>query len=638
VCGFVGVVRAPGAGPATAAEVERFFPWLRRRGPDGVRTFVEGGIALAASRLAIQGGRESDQPLLSADGRFVLAYNGELFASHRRALRGAIRAEGGGEARATSDTALLLAWLAHRLVDRRAGEPLPAGTVEPLLGGMYAFALVDRREREVVLHGDGAIKPLHAMERGALRETWFSSTLSPLLSLERGRLSVDAEEWAYRLVSPAGSRTLFSGVPALRRVAPRVVSVLEATAGTAPRTLLERPSPPPAPAGPADADDLRAALFDAAREAAETRVAPSVFLSGGLDSAAVLAGCRRRDALAITGRFAPRAGPFDESEEAALVARAAGVRHEVLDLSDRDLLLDLPAVVEALEEPAGGPGSLALHRVARRARAHGPVALSGTGGDERLGGYARIALALGRGGRFTEGYEGLAAAMDAAGTDPIDRWVAAVDRGRDLLPWLDPAFRAAFPAAAARARATDDLFGAATARPGAPSALRALVSAEERTTLAMLLTVEDRVTMALGLESRPVPCLGRVGATARRLPDEALVGPDGEGKRALREGLLGSIPEAVRADARKRGFPTPFHRAATGEGRDLAEAVLSDRRFRERGWWDVAACRRLLDEPRPAHDRALFAVLVHETWARRFLDGEAFEALDAAVPGAGAAR
>jgi asparagine synthetase B (glutamine-hydrolysing) len=226
--------------------------------------------------------------------------------------------------------------------------------------------------------------------------------------------------------------------------------------------------------------------------------------------------------------------------------------------------------------------------------------------------------------------------MDAAGTDPFARWVAAVDRGRDLLPFFDPSFRSAFPAAEARARAERDLFRTRApegARAGAPSALRALVSAEERTTLAMLLTVEDRVTMALGLESRPVPCLGRVGDTAHRLPDDALVGPDGEGKRALREGLLGSIPEAVRVDARKRGFPTPFHRAATGAGRDLAEAILSDRRFRERGWWDVAACRRLLDEGRPAHDRALFAVLAHETWARRFLDGEAFDAIEAAPEG-----
>ena len=148
----------------------------------------------------------------------------------------------------------------------------------------------------------------------------------------------------------------------------------------------------------------------------------------------------------------------------------------------------------------------------------------------------------------------------------------------------------------------------------------------------MLLEVEDRVTMALALESRPVPCLGRVPAVAARLPESWLVGPDGEGKRALRAALAGRIPEAVRTDRAKRGFPTPFHRAATGAGRDVAEGVLASARFRERGWWNVAACRGLLDEDRPAHDRALWTILSYETWARRFLDGDALTAPGAPRP------
>src|SRR5262249_55942613 len=150
------------------------------------------------------------------------------------------------------------------------------------------------------------------------------------------------------------------------------------------------------PGGPADADDVRDALSDAAREAGETAGPVSVFLSGGLDSAAVASWCGRRDALAITGRFEPPGRPFHEAFGARAVAATAGLRHEVVDLTDRGLLEDLPDVVDALEEPIGGPGSLALHRLAHRARAHARVALSGTGGDELLGGYARVALALDR--------------------------------------------------------------------------------------------------------------------------------------------------------------------------------------------------------------------------------------------------
>jgi asparagine synthase (glutamine-hydrolysing) len=187
---------------------------------------------------------------------------------------------------------------------------------------------------------------------------------------------------------------------------------------------------------------------------------------------------------------------------------------------------------------------------------------------------------------------------------------------------FEPGFRASLPLAAARAAARAAAFPSGAG--GDPA--RALAAAERRTTLPMLLRVEDRVTMALGLESRPVPCLHRVPGVASRLPGDLLVGPDGEGKRALREAARGLVPEAVRTRREKRGFPTPFLRAARGEGRDLAEALLTDRRARERGWWDVAACRRLLDAardeaPRPAHDRSLFAVLLLETWARAFLDG-----------------
>src|SRR5262245_31883989 len=132
MCGFVGVVRR--GRPVAREEIERLLPYVLRRGPDGAGTLCNGGIALGASRPAIQGGAEAAQPLRAPGGRFVLVYNGELFASHRRALRQRMRLEGAGEASATSDTALLLAWLAHRLQDRAAGDPLPPDTLRPLAG------------------------------------------------------------------------------------------------------------------------------------------------------------------------------------------------------------------------------------------------------------------------------------------------------------------------------------------------------------------------------------------------------------------------------------------------------------------------------------------------------------------------
>jgi asparagine synthase (glutamine-hydrolysing) len=618
MCGFAGVVRR--GRPVARDEMEPLLPWLARRGPDGTGVLANGGIALAASRLAIQGGAEAAQPLRGAAGRFALVYNGELFASHRRALRQRMRAEGAGEAPATSDTALLLAWLAHRCASRSAGDPLPPEAIEPLRGAMYAFALADLVERDVLLASDGDVKPLHVRELPERGETWFSSTVAPLLVARPGGASLDLAGLATRLFVPVGDRPLLAVPGALESVRGPAPSILERGGRGRPATA----PPPPRGAGPADATALHDAWSESAREAGEVDGAVCVLLSGGLDSSAVAAWCGRPDALAVTGRFAPPGGPFDESADAREVAQSLDLPHDVLDLSDRDLLADLPAVLRALEEPAGGPGSLALHRVARHARAHGRVALSGTGGDERLAGYARVALALGRSGAFAAGYEPLARRMARAGASPRDRWLAAVDRSDDLLPYLSPAFRGSLPLEEGRARAR------ALAFPGDEGdGLLALVRAERETTLRMLLLVEDRVTMDVALESRPVPCLGRVPEVASRLPPSDLLDETGGGKAALREALRGAIPERVRTASVKRGFPTPFARAARGAGRDLAEAVVSSRAFAERGWWDVEACRALVagrpGEPEPAgHDRAAFAVLALETWARLFLDGEAF--------------
>lgn len=622
MCGFVGVVRGGGRA-VRREELLALAPVVARRGPDGTGVAVAGGLGLVASRLAIQGGSEGDQPLASADGRFLLAYNGELFGSHRRRLRGLLRTEGAGEVRAASDTALLLAFLAHRLAGRRAGDPLPDEATLPLRGGMYAFALVDLVHREVLLHTDpDGIKPLYVLPRPAAGETWFGSVRAPLWAVGGRPTGLRPEGLAARLVLPWGPDVPAAGT-AVEDVAGRVGLVAEATAGR----VAWRPVPA-APRAAADAapgldlDDLRVTLEDAAAEAAETAGPVTLFLSGGLDSAAVAAWCGRPDALAVTGRFAPVGGPLDESDLAAEVAGALGLRHEVLTLDDRDLVLDLPAVIDALEEPLGGPGSLALHRVAARAQRHGRVALSGTGGDERFGGYTRVALALGRAGAWTEGYDALRTLTEAAGPDPRRRWLRAVDRAGDLVPYLHPDVAARLPLADAREAAFAALFGPGGLAAGLPPA-RALAAAEVATSLRMLLAVEDRVTMSLGLESRPVLSLGRVADAAASLPEGWLVGADGEGKRALRAALEGRIPDAVRTSRRKRGFPTPFHRAATGAGRDVAAAVLADRRFAERGWWDVPRCRALLAEARPDHDRALFSVLSFETWARRFVDGDA---------------
>lgn len=619
MCGFVGVVRDPGRGPVTREELASLLPWLRHRGPDGEGVVLGRGAGLAATRLAIQGDRRSDQPLVTADGRYALAFNGELFATQQARLRERLARTGVAPPPSEAgDTALLAAAL--------AGPAYPAPLAFPgreawsaLEGALGALALVDLEAGRAWVGRDGlGVKPLYLLRTPAGDEAWFASELAPLLIVAR-RLHLDvaptpaglAELWRWQRPASAWSGTPF----------PLLSGLLPGTEGVRPghgERAWHAGGAVPVSTGRADGahaaaarDAFAAAFARSAADAAASTGPVALFLSGGLDSAAVAAFAGRRDMLALTGRFEPHGGALDESAGAAAVAQALGLRHEVLNLSDGDLVGDLEQVIRALELPLAGPGSLALWRLARRARQHGRVVLTGTGGDELLGGYARTALALGRGGAWTRGYEALAERMRAAAGVP-ERVALALDRRSDLAGLFDPGFR-------------ERLEAQPLEPPPAPraTALDSALHPELLGTLPALLQVEDRVLMAHGLEGRPVFCLGDVPKTALALAPDDVVGPDGEGKRVLRALLRGRIPESVRTERAKRGFPTPFARAVRGAGRARAQQLLADRRFAERGWWDVRACRALLDEERPLHDRALFAVLSWELWARLFVDGDA---------------
>ena len=568
MCGFVGVLRSAAAGPVGEAELRALLPWIRHRGPDQEGVYVQDGFGLAAARLRVRGGPEGDQPLSSADGSTVVAFNGELLF-HEAAV--GVSAHG-------CDTPVFL-----------------AGDEDCLRGNMGAVVRWEPETGRLDLARDPlGIKPLYVaqVEDGSV---WFASELKPLLQARPELRAPDREGLAQLLHfhRPRG-RLPFAGVEAL--------PVADAATGTEPPFASE--------------DEAVAAVRDAWREAARAAAAGngpvSLLLSGGLDSSAVAAWAGRDDLLCLTGRFGG-GEEYDESDAAAAVARHAGLQHEVLDLRDEDLVADLPEVIAALEMPIAGPGSLALWRMAKRARAHGRVVLTGTGGDELFGGYARTALALGKAGTWTRGYEPLRSRIEAAGEDPGARMRAAFDRSGDLRAVLAPDFASMLPEPPPLEPAE-----------GMPL-VHALLQEERSGTLAALLQVEDRVTMAHGLEGRPVACLGALPDVARRLPEDWLVGPDGEGKRALRAALRGAIPESVRTDPRKRGFPTPFARAARGAGRERVQDWLAERRFRERGWWQVDACRALLGEERPGYDRALFAVLSWEWWARLFLDGDCLD-------------
>ncbi len=390
MCGFAGWFdTAPDAGPPPSPQRRRAaLDALRPRGPDGEGEWLapDGRAGLLHRRLAIVDRPGGAQPMAGPrDGQF-LAWNGELFEASAR--RAALTREGHVFS-SRSDTEVLARLLAGA---RRVPGTRPAYE-EALAGepGQWAIAWIDTERGELLLARDPAgEKPLFVTSSAG--RTWFASTLGALRALGPIRTELDPAALSIYLswgFVPA-PRTIFAGVAKLPAGTMHVVARGASPPEGCDPACATRSSPAARP-GPAPRGSLDEALTRAARRRLEHSDEPvGVFLSSGLDSLAVAAVLRDAPGLrTFTIRAAdPR---YDESQDAARVARSLGVPHAIIDPPPstpdgwRDALL-------RHGEPFGSTSALAVDAVARAASEHVRVVLTGDGGDEALGGYPRHVL------------------------------------------------------------------------------------------------------------------------------------------------------------------------------------------------------------------------------------------------------
>ena len=368
MCGIAGILQ-PGGAPVNAGDLRAMSRALAHRGPDDEGFHHEGGLGLAHRRLAIldlsPAGR---QPMPNEDGTVWLTYNGQLydFEPLRRRLE-----EQGHRFRSHTDTEVIV-----HLYEEDGDELLAS------IDGMFAFALWDARRRRLLLARDRlGIKPLFYARRGG--DLAFASELKALLALPWVPREVSASALVHYLYqsSVPGDVSVFEGV---RKLSPGEYLVAE---DGAIRTGRYWPGPPEH-ARPESPGSLRAGLEAAVRSHLVADVPVGTFLSGGLDSTAVTWQARR----AVGGplhTFSVRfEGPaaYDEGDAALAVARALDTTHHELRLGP-DAVRDLPAVFSANDEPFAISSAIALHHLARFAREHVKVVLTGDGADEILGGY-----------------------------------------------------------------------------------------------------------------------------------------------------------------------------------------------------------------------------------------------------------
>jgi asparagine synthase (glutamine-hydrolysing) len=375
VCGFAVSIDLDGRGRAA--------PWalalLRHRGPDGEGVIEEphGNAVFEHCRLAIidPGNPEADQPLLSADGRWVIVYNGEVF--NFREIRAELE-RAGATLRTESDTEVVLLGFLYW------GE----GILERLQG-MFAFVVRDRLSGDVFAARDQVgVKPFYYIVRDGL--FLACSEVRPLLKHPRVRAAFDPAGVVEFLAfgDNPGERTLVEGVRKLLpghclRVRGGRVSVQEYW------DVL--PSGSYAGDGSHAPHELLAMVDDAVARALVSDVPLGLMLSGGIDSSIIAAlAVRHVSASELTAYSVEFGLPDDEVAAAGRLARDLGINHRVIRVSADEIRDDFEQWLSDLDYPAGNPTWIASSFIARAAHEDGlKVLLSGDGGDELFGGYSR---------------------------------------------------------------------------------------------------------------------------------------------------------------------------------------------------------------------------------------------------------
>ena len=628
MCGIAGFVDGRHGGGSDRLEglAEAMAETLRHRGPDdgGVWTDAETGVALANRRLAVRDlSAAGHQPMVSDDGRLVLTYNGEIYDTdeQRASLERAGRRFRGG-----SDTEVLLQACAEWGVDEAVRR----------CNGMFAFALWDRVERRLTLARDRmGIKPLYWVEKDGL--FLFASELKALVGHPGWTPEIDRDALAAfaRLSYVPSPLCIWKGA---RKMEPGTVLTFEA--GKAP-TMARYWNMMDVAGRERDITDMHEAvegleslLGRAVRRRLVADVPIGLFLSGGMDSATVAALMQaegRAPVKTFTVGFAET--DFDESGDAARIAKHLGTEHQEIRLSPAETLDHVADVARCYDEPFADSSQIPSLLVSRLARRSVTVALSGDGGDEVFGGYNRYAWAehhwprLSRvPGPLRRAWAGAITAVPPVLWDRLAGVLGVHQAGEKMhkaaaLLALDDEAQAYRHLTGPGIDASGLVLGGNEPPPSPPPALDdAMERMQVLDTVGYLpddiLTKVDRASMSVGLEVR-VPLLDHeVVAFAWRLARPLKVS-GGDTKRVLRAVAEKHMPASLFAGRPKSGFAVPIGAWLRGPLREWAGDLLSEQALRDQGTFDAALVGRWWREHRSGRrlrHHALWDVLMFQAW------------------------
>ncbi|MEO8544346.1 MAG: asparagine synthase (glutamine-hydrolyzing) [Betaproteobacteria bacterium] len=630
MCGIFGFVSdTPRSAGVSSTELDVGLERIRHRGPDGIGKWVSsnGQVGLGHVRLAIIDLETGAQPMHSIDGRYSIVYNGEIYNYIE------LRAELGGEPFHTqSDTEVVL----------RAFQRWGADCVNRLRG-MFAFAIWDSVEQQLFLARDRfGIKPLYWVKTAS--GLYFASEVKGLLPfLDQRQVNGAALSDYFTFQFCLGEKTLMNGVWQM----PAAHLALVAPGQTPkPRRYWEVHYV-------VDYDHteqwfterLRELLTDSVRVHLRADVEVGSYVSGGVDSSllAALARDLRPDGpfKAFNGRFLD--GPaFDESRYAQALADERNMQLHVADIGEQDFVDHIAKVIWHLDQPTAGPGSFPQYMVSRDVGRHIKVVLGGQGGDEIFGGYARYLVAYFEqcikgaiegslhNGNFVVTYESIIPNLETLRQyKPMLRefWASGLFGERDERYW-----RLVNRANTFGGILAPDVIDHGTtfeefkeifwgSNVGKESYFDAMTHFDFKTLLPALLQVEDRMSMAHGVEAR-VPLLDHpLVEFAATIPADIKF-RNGELKRLLKTVFASNLPAAIRERKDKMGFPVPLNLwlKRGGPARDMIGDILGSQKARTRPYLGNGLSIDAVLDSQSAYGRNLWALLGLELWHQQFVD------------------
>lgn len=630
MCGIFGLLSEGARNPArTEQQLCAGMQAIRHRGLDGNGHWVSesGQVGLGHVRLSIIDIESGVQPMHTTDGRYSIVYNGEIYNYLE------LRTELGEERFQThSDTEVVLCayqrWGADCLRKFR---------------GMFAIAIWDAVEQSLFLARDRfGIKPLYWAR--TCQGFFFASEMKALLPfLDRRSLNAAALSDYFTFQFCIGEKTFMEGVwqmppahyayvtlgqiPCIRRY---WEVHYELDYHHTEQWFTER---------------LRELLDDSVRMHLRADVEVGSYVSGGVDSSLLAAMARKvrsgEPFKAFNGRFLDGM-EYDESRYAKALADEQNMQLHVADIGEQDFVDHIAKIIWHLDQPTAGPGSFPQYMVSKQVGQHIKVVLGGQGGDEIFGGYVRYLVAYLEqcikgaidgtlhNGNYAVSYESIIPNLGILNQyKPMLRefWSSGLFGERDERYWrlINRAntFGSILDPHVIDQRTTFEEFKHIfwSGNVGRESYFDSMTHFDFKTLLPALLQVEDRMSMAHGVEAR-VPFLDHPLVEFVATIPAGIKFRNGELKRLLKTVFSQHLPAAIRERKDKMGFPVPLNLwlKRGGAARDLIGDILGSERARTRPYLGNGLSIDAVLDSQSAYGRNLWALLSLEIWHRQFLD------------------